>query len=71
VDSLITDQEFSNHAADFSHDTPKTKEAYYYRKIFTRYYGHHQKLTPYQWLPRWCGDVLDPSARVLKIYAAD
>ena len=71
VDSLISDQEFESQASLYSHDTPKTKEAYFYRKIFTKYYGKHQQLTPYQWLPRWCGEVVDPSARILNIYAAD
>jgi asparagine synthase (glutamine-hydrolysing) len=71
VDMLITDTEFLSQKDQYEHDTPKTKEAYYYRKIFTKYYGKHQNLTPYQWLPKWCGEVVDPSARVLNIYAAD
>lgn len=71
VNTIVSDREFKTKALDFVHDTPKTKEAYYYRKIFTKYYGKHQNLTPYQWLPRWCGEVLNPSARTLKIYAAD
>jgi asparagine synthase (glutamine-hydrolysing) len=71
VDMLVTDTEYESQKSQYEHDTPKTKEAYYYRKIFTKYYGKHQNLTPYQWLPKWCGDVVDPSARVLKIYAAD
>lgn len=71
VDTIVSAREFETKASQFVHDTPKTKEAYYYRKIFTKYYGKHQNLTPYQWLPKWCGEVVDPSARALKIYAAD
>lgn len=71
VDKKVSDDEFKTKSIQFRHDTPKTKEAYYFRKIFTQHYGTHQQLTPYQWLPKWCGDVVDPSARVLKIYAAD
>jgi len=72
VETLVSDGEFANEAAQFQHDTPQYKEAYYYRKIFTQTYGKHQNLTPYQWLPRWCGDIKDPSARKLtKLYAAD
>lgn len=71
VDTKISDAEFQSHRLDFSHDTPETKEAYYFRKVFTEHYGHHQELIPYQWLPRWCGDVKDPSARALPMYAAD
>ncbi len=71
VDKKISDAEFQERASEFRYDAPKTKEAYYYRKIFTQFYGKHQGLTPYQWLPKWCGDIVDPSARVLKMYAAD
>ncbi len=71
IDKIISDTEFETHKDDYEHLTPRTKEAYFYRKVFTEYYGHHQTLTPYQWLPKWCGDVVDPSARVLEIYEAD
>ena len=71
IDTIISDTEFEAHKNDFTYQTPVTKEAYYYRKVFTEFYGHHQELTPYQWLPRWCGNVVDPSARVLEIYEAD
>ena len=71
VDQKISDEEFERERHNFEHDPPKFKEAYYYRKIFTQHYKHHQNLTPYQWLPKWCGDMVDPSARKLKIYEAD
>ncbi len=71
VDAIISDSEFERCKNDLDIDPPKTKEAYYFRKVFTEFYGDHQGLTPYQWLPKWCGDVVDPSARVLSIYEAD
>ncbi len=71
INKVISDSEFMRCKDDFTHDAPKTKEAYFYRKVFTEFYGHHQTLTPYQWLPKWCGNVIDPSARVLTIYEAD
>ncbi|HRX30020.1 MAG TPA: asparagine synthase-related protein, partial [Saprospiraceae bacterium] len=71
IDTLVTDQEYLAQREQFSNNPPQTKEAYYYRKIFTQDYGKHQNLTPYQWLPKWCGDVIDPSARALEIYQAD
>ena len=71
IDKKITDEEFEMGRNQFDHDPPKMKEAYYYRKLFTEHYGHHQHLTPYQWLPKWCGDMVDPSARKLQIYQAD
>ena len=39
-----------------------------FRTIFSELYPNHQHLTPYMWLPKWCGDQKDPSARVLKHY---
>ncbi|MDP4711755.1 MAG: hypothetical protein NWS63_11205, partial [Saprospiraceae bacterium] len=66
-----SDTEYQTHKNDFALNPPQTKEAYYFRKKFTEFYGPHQNLTPYQWLPRWCGDIVDPSARALQMYAAD
>ena len=29
------------------------------------------KVIPYFWLPKWCGDIKEPSARVLQVYKED
>ncbi len=71
VDTKVSDSEFERHKHDFQHEPPRTKEAYYFRKVFTDFYGKHQELIPYQWLPVWCGDIADPSARALPMYAGD
>ncbi len=71
IDTILDDKTFQNGKSKYPMDAPKLKEAFYYREKFTETYKHHQNLTPYQWLPKWCGDVSDPSARVLKIYSAD
>jgi asparagine synthase (glutamine-hydrolysing) len=42
------------------------KEMYLY--YFNKYYKGCTKQIPYMWLPKWCGDIKDPSARVLSIY---
>jgi hypothetical protein len=52
----------------FPEMTPQTLEAYYYRVIYTNFYGEETVTQPYFWLPRWCGDATDPSARTLAIY---
>jgi asparagine synthase (glutamine-hydrolysing) len=44
-----------------------SKEACYYYNIFRTYFPTYEPNIPY-WLPRWSGDVTDPSARVLKVY---
>jgi asparagine synthase (glutamine-hydrolysing) len=41
-----------------------------YLSLFKKYYAGCEKQIPYYWLPKWCGDVQDPSARVLAIYNA-
>ena len=72
VDIEITDEEYLRCKDEFVFCPPKTKEAYYYRKIYQKFYPQKRYyLTPYQWLPKWCGDITDPSARVLEIYQAD
>lgn len=67
VETLITDEEFKTKNT-FEFNKPMTKEGYYYRKVFTELYPGCEHFTPYIWLPKWCGDVVDPSARTLNIY---
>jgi len=71
IDTKISDGEYLEAKEADLLDGPASKEAYYYKKLFTEHYGKNYHLTPYQWLPKWCGKVTDPSARVLKIYQAD
>lgn len=55
----------------FSHHmTPKTPEEYYYRFLFTSYYGLAaiRVTVPYRWMPKWCPETNDPSARTLQMY---
>jgi asparagine synthase (glutamine-hydrolysing) len=63
-----SDEEFAESQKSLTHLPPSSKEALHYRKIFIQYYGkgNVDKIIPYYWLPKWCGDVKDPSARVLK-----
>jgi asparagine synthase (glutamine-hydrolysing) len=39
-----------------------------YLLYFNQHYRGCTKQIPYMWLPKWCGDVKDPSARILPIY---
>ena len=39
-----------------------------YLRIFRKFYSDCEHQLPYYWLPKWCGEVKDPSARVLRIY---
>jgi len=47
---------------------PKTAEAFYYRKLFTQYYGDlGHAIVPYFWMPKWSPETTDPSARTLNL----
>ena len=52
---------------------PKTAEDYYYRSLYTSFYGdaYCKATVPYKWMPKWCPETNDPSARTLRIYCDD
>lgn len=68
VELKITDDMMANISSQYPHCPPQTNEAYWFRQLFEKYYPGMDHLIPYQWLPKWCGDVKDPSARVLTVY---
>lgn len=48
---------------------PKSKEALHYRLLFENYFGKNvDHVIPEYWLPKWSGDMFEPSARVLNVY---
>ena len=68
VNTIISDKELNNAYYKYTHNTPLTKEAYWYRELFTEYFGNNNsKLIPYMWMPRW-SKTSDPSARSLSNY---
>ncbi|XP_015108849.1 asparagine synthetase [glutamine-hydrolyzing] [Diachasma alloeum] len=72
TDVRVSEEELEEASVTFPHCTPKTKEAYYYRKLFESHYsGTGESFTPYFWMPRWVKNVSDPSARFIKHYAAE
>lgn len=69
IETLVSDDEFNNESTKIIHNTPKNKEAYFYRKVFTKYFGEqNEKIIPYFRLPRWSWNIQEPSARVLQHY---
>ena len=66
VAEMYTDDEFIKRQQTYKWNPPMFKEALYYREIFNKYYPEREKTIPYYWLPKWSGDVVDPSARVNK-----
>jgi asparagine synthase (glutamine-hydrolysing) len=72
IDSLISQEEFELDSVKYTHCKPLTKEAYYYRKTFDELFGEkYSNVIPKFWLPKWCGDVKEPSARVLDVYQSN
>jgi len=48
---------------------PPTKEALFYRLEFERLFNKKSvNVIPYFWLPKWVGNIKEPSARVLDVY---
>lgn len=69
TESIYSDKEFNLEVQKYEHCKPLTKEALYYRKIYEKHFGTNtDHLIPYYWLPKWSGNILEPSARVLDIY---
>ena len=63
VDSEISDEYFENNKNKYTHNTPVLKESFYYREIFEFYFNKFDNVIPYFWMPKWCENVNDPSAR--------
>ena len=67
ADKRISDEELKNAYEKYPHCTPKTKESLMFRDIFHKYFPekNRDKLIPYQWMPKWCGEMVDPSGRLM------
>ena len=66
----ISDEDLEKAKKEYVHLPPTSKESLYYRRKFEHFYGKGDicKVTPGYWLPLWCGNITDPSARVLTVY---
>eukprot|EP01124_Arcella_intermedia_P026789 TRINITY_DN511_c0_g1_i1.p1 TRINITY_DN511_c0_g1~~TRINITY_DN511_c0_g1_i1.p1 ORF type:complete len:551 (+),score=92.67 TRINITY_DN511_c0_g1_i1:59-1711(+) len=71
VEDRVSDAEFATRASRWTHSVPDTKEDFYYRVIFDKYYAGFENTIAYKWLPLWCGDVTDSSASVLSVFNED
>jgi asparagine synthase (glutamine-hydrolysing) len=69
INEKITEEEYNLERNKYKNNTPMTKEAYYYRKIFCEIFDNkYNNVIKDFWLPNWCGDVKEPSARILSVY---
>lgn len=67
--SFVVGMGWEEKAAKYTHLTPKTVEAYYYRRQYELEYGSVAEVAsvPYHWMPRWSPGATDPSARTLAV----
>jgi asparagine synthase (glutamine-hydrolysing) len=73
IDTLVPNDEFKENPWNC-----KTKEEYYYKKIFVKHFGVKRlNVLPGHWMPKWdasgkeINGFVDPSARTLKVYNKD
>lgn len=65
IDKFVTDDDFELNSRKYLHCMPKTKEAYFYRKMFDELFGDkYSNVIPAMWMPNWT-NATDPSAREL------
>lgn len=67
VENKVSDQDM-NDESKYPEQTRKLKESVYYMKIFDEFYPKCRNVIPYYWLPKWVGNIDDPSARLLNVY---
>jgi asparagine synthase (glutamine-hydrolysing) len=68
VEEIVTDMEYNTNKDMFKGLQPVSKESYYFRKIYESKYRNRENVINYYWLPNWCGNIKEPSARVLTVY---
>ena len=70
INSEMTDEYFEKEKNKYTGFlVPHTKEALYYHELYDEMYPNQYHILPYYWLPKWVGDITDPSARTLDIYS--
>ena len=74
-EETITDKMLEQVGEKWNYHTPVTKEAYYFRQVFTEFFGiHRHDILPNYWMPKWndkgeeVTEYIDPSARILDVY---
>jgi asparagine synthase (glutamine-hydrolysing) len=68
VNEIVTNEEYYENKNNYKGLQPVSKESYYFRKIYDSNYKDRENIIDYYWLPKWSGNIIEPSARVLKVY---
>ena len=71
AEQAVSDIEFAKREELYPHNTPLTKEAFLYRRIFEKKFPHKssEKLVK-RWIPRWQDYDIDPSGRANAAHGA-
>ena len=65
---IVSDAEFATASKKYPHNTPDTKEAFYFRKVFEKFYPEeHSIKSVLKWIPKWQKNT-DPSGRAAEIH---
>ncbi|XP_053274311.1 asparagine synthetase [glutamine-hydrolyzing] [Pleuronectes platessa] len=70
LESMVNDDQMKKAHKTYPHLPPCTKEAYYFRQVFEKFYPGRAEWLSHYWMPRWT-NATDPSARTLSIYKPD
>ena len=66
--NAVSDAEFATAEARFPHNTPTTKEAFYFRNIFEELFPQESAIkSVLKWIPKWQKNT-DPSGRVADVH---
>jgi len=69
LDKVYSEEDVKN--SSFVHLPPVSKESLHYRKLFSEHFTSTNQSVdqtiPYFWLPKWCGNINEPSARVIEL----
>jgi asparagine synthase (glutamine-hydrolysing) len=65
AETLFSDKQLITARFTYSVNSPMSKEALWFRELFNKYYHKAHHTIPYYWLPKWSGDLVEPSARAL------
>ena len=63
IDSQYDDIDFEKMKVSCDKNIPSLKETAFYRSLFSKHFKFDACNVPYYWLPKFSGDIIDPSAR--------
>lgn len=67
ANGVYTLEELRHATKTTAHVPPVSFESLYYRKTYEEFFGQTAHIIPHYWMPQWCGDISEPSARVLDV----